>query len=422
MKNITVPGMVRLMVRAPFSSPSDKNDDVDELAFARILSCARHTRGRFTMGMLYQRGDIWWIKYYRNGKYFRESTKTSKKMVAQKILNRREGEIAEGKAPSVEFERVSFDSLAQGIIQDYKINGKKSLVRAERSVRHLGSYFGGMKAVQISTPSINNYILKRLGSGAANASINRELSALKRMLNLGAKQTPPLVNRVPHIPMLKENNIRKGFFEHDGFLALRDALPSYIRGLVTFAYKTGWRDTEISSLTWRQVDMKQGIVCLNVGETKNDDGRTVFLDEELKAIFREQFLNRNLGCQYVFAHDGQRIKDFRVAWNKACRETGLGYGYKTDKKYVEEWKNRLAAGPIMHDFRRTAVRNILRSGVSERVAMMISGHKTRSVFDRYNIVSLHDLKEAARKQESYLNILTAGTARAQYGHIMGTIG
>ena len=81
--------------------------------------------------------------------------------------------------------------------------------------------------------------------------------------------------------------------------------------------------------------MKRGIVCLDVGETKNNDGRTVFLDEELKAVFREQFLCRNLGCQYVFSHDGQQIKDFRGAWNKACRETGLGYGYKASKKYIE---------------------------------------------------------------------------------------
>ena len=85
--------------------------------------------------------------------------------------------------------------------------------------------------------------------------------------------------------MLKENNTRKGFFEHNDFLALRDALPDYLKGFVTFGYKTGWRISEISSLTWAQVDRDQGIVRLEVGETKSDDGRTVYLDDELKEFF-----------------------------------------------------------------------------------------------------------------------------------------
>lgn len=93
----------------------------------------------------------------------------------------------------------------------------------------------------ITSPKIATYIEERMSEGAANATINRKLSALKRALNLGARQTPPKVDRVPYIPMLKENNIRKGFFEHADFVALRNALPSYLKELVTFAYKTGWR-------------------------------------------------------------------------------------------------------------------------------------------------------------------------------------
>ena len=109
------------------------------------------------------------------------------------------------------------------------------------------------------------------------------------MLNLGAKQTPPKVDRVPYIPMFKENNIRKGFFEHGEYLALKTALPDHLRGMATFAYKTGWRASEISSLTWIQVDRDQGIVRLEVGETKNDEGRTVYLDEELNGLFRQKW-------------------------------------------------------------------------------------------------------------------------------------
>jgi integrase len=113
------------------------------------------------------------------------------------------------------------------------------------------------------------------------------------MLNLGAQQTPAKVDRVPYIPMLKENNIRKGFFEHADFLALRDALPSYLKGSVTFAYKVGWRVSEIAGLTWKHVDLVNGIVRLETGETKNDEGRTVYLDDELKEVFNRQWETRN---------------------------------------------------------------------------------------------------------------------------------
>jgi integrase len=203
----------------------------------------------------------------------------------------------------------------------------------------------------------------------------------------------------PYIPLLKENNARKGFFEHGEFLALRDALPYYLKGFVTFGYKVGWRMSEITGLTWKQVDRNQGIVRLEVGETKNDAARTVYLDDELKEIFNHQWEIRKTAKKllpYVFLNrEGtDKIKRFDKTWKNACHEAGIGIR-------------------LFHDFRRTAVRNMVRSGVPERVAMMISGHKTRSVFDRYNIVNDHDLKLAAKQQAAYL--------REQLGHNLGTI-
>jgi integrase len=234
-------------------------------------------------------------------------------------------------------------------------------------------------------------------SFVGNATINRELAALKRIFNLGVRQGK--VGSVPYISMLKESNIRKGYFEHPEFLALRDALPSYLKGLATFGYKVGWRKSEITSLKWNQVDLANGIVRLEVGETKNDEGRTVYLDDELKEVFGRQWENRKHSgklSEYVFPNKNGigKIKDFRKAWKKACIVAGIG---KKD----------------FHDFRRTAARNMVRSGIPERVAMMVSGHKTRSVFERYNIVNDTDLKLAAQKQQTYLE--------SQMGTILGTV-
>ncbi len=199
--------------------------------------------------------------------------------------------------------------------------------------------------------------------------------------------------------MLKENNTRKGFFDLGEFEAVRNALPSYLKGCVTFAYKIGWRKEEISNLTWSQVDRETWIVYLNLGETKNDEARTVYLDEELKEIFKKQWEARKkckvlLPCVFPNWDGMGKIKDFRKAWRKACEGAEIG-------------------NKLFHDFRRTAVRNMARTGVPERVAMMISGHKNRSIFDRYNIVNDTDLKLAAQRQEAYL--------QTQMGTNSGTI-
>jgi len=352
------------------------------------------------MGAIYLRGHTYWLKYYRNGKPYRESAQTVKESEAKRLLKKREGEIATGKIPGVYFDRITFDALAEDFLADYRINGKKSLARAERSVNHLNEAFAGYKVPQITTPRIKAYIEERINENAANATVNRELAALKRMFNLAVRQTPPKIDRVPFIPMLKENNVRQGFFEHGEFLALRESLPDYLKGLVTFAYKTGWRVSEITSLTWAQVDIDNGIVRLESGMTKNNEGRTVYLDDELLTIFKQQWDNRAQRNKkilpYVFVNESgmDRIKDFRGAWEAACNKAEIGHR-------------------LFHYLRRTAVRNMVRAGIPERVAMMVSGHKTRSVFERYNIVNDTDLKLASQKQETYL--------QAQMGTITGTV-
>ena len=188
--------------------------------------------------------------------------------------------------------------------------------------------------------------------------------------------------------MLKESNTRKGFFEYEEYLTLKDTLPSHLRSVAIFAYHTGWRLGEIRGLTWDKVDLKQGIIRLDPGETKNEEARTIYLNDELVKEIKALHSNRRLDCPYVFHLNGQPIGEFRKSWKTACRMAGL-------------------KGRLFHDFRRTAIRNMVRSGITERVAMKISGHKTRSVFDRYNIVSDQDLKEAARKQQEYINSQTS---------------
>jgi integrase len=354
-------------------------------------------KGKKGNGSVFHRGAIWWIKYYRNGKAYRETSGSEKESDAQKLLKRRLGEIAIGRFIGPDAERVTIRELAADYLNDYRVNTRKSLDKAERMVKRydddsneidseLMAFFGDCRAHSLGTDAVKKYVAQRLAAGAANATMNRELAALKRMFNLGLQAEK--IHRKPYIPMLKENNARQGFFEHGEFVAFRNALPDYFKAVVTFAYYTGWRKQEILSLKWNQVDLNARTVRLDVGTTKNDKGRLVILDGELLEAIQGQWERRKVAeipgqpptllCPYVFHRDGKPIKDPRKAWNNARKETGL-------------------AAKTLHDFRRTAVRDMVRAGVNERVAMMISGHQTRSVFDRYNIVSEDDLKEAARK-------------------------
>jgi len=355
------------------------------------------------MGMIYKRKDkkgkeckTYWIKYYRNGKPYRESTRSDKETDAKRLLKKREGEIANGKLPGIYFDKVLFDDLAAELEAEYEINNRKSLNRIKICISNLKSSFEGFRIVDINSTRIKAYMEKRQEAEVTNATINRELAAFKRMLHLGVMNTPPKVDRVPYIPKLKESSPRKGFFEHGDFLKLRDNMPAYLGSFLTFAYRTGWRLSEITNLKWSQVDLNQGIVTLNPGETKNDEGRTLYLDDDLKGLLLDRWSQRKTLLPYVFLNEGGSgpVKRFDKAWRAACTATKIG-------------------PRLFHDFRRTAVRNMVRAGVPERVAMQVSGHKTRSVFDRYNIVSDADLKMAAQKQALYLE--------SQKGTISGTI-
>ena len=171
------------------------------------------------MGCVYRRKSSknWWIKYFRNGKPYFESSNSDIKSVAQRLLKRREGEIAQGRVPGVVFDRITFDELADDFLADYRINEKRSLVKAEHSIEVLTKEFGGMRATGITTALIKCYIARRQEEKASKATINRELAALKRMYKLGLICTPAKVVQVPHIPMLREDNVRTGFFEYEKF-------------------------------------------------------------------------------------------------------------------------------------------------------------------------------------------------------------
>mgnify|MGYP001618755455 CR=1 FL=1 len=288
--------------------------------------------------------------------------------------------------------KATVDGLLESLKLDYRINGK-NYHWAERIVRvNLMPYFGKMRIAKVTTDTVNRYMAARQTDGIANSTLNRELALLKRAFNLGRKCTPPKVTKALYIPHLRENNIRTGFIEDAQYRNLMAALAEHVRPVLAFGYFTGCRRGEILSLEWPQVDLVGRVVRLECDMTKNDEAREIPLVPELYDILAIQRERRDRlfpECPWVFfGETGEQIRDFRDAWESACKAAGL---VDSDGE----------AAVIFHDLRRSGVRNLIRAGVPEAVAMRISGHKTRSIFDRYNIVNNADLKDAARKLAEY---------------------
>ncbi len=344
-----------------------------------------------------------WIQYNYRGVKYRESSNSARHSDAVRLLKRRLEEMGRGQLIGPNPEKVTFEDLATMVLDDYKINGRKSLKRAESAVKHLKDFFGLARALDVTGDRINAYIRSRQDAKAFNATIQYELAILKKSFSL-ALRAGKLTHR-PYIPSLEVRNTRTGFFEDSEFRAVLGHLPDYLKSIIEFAYLTGWRvRSELLPLTWRQVDFERGIVRLEPGSTKNDEGRVFPFSAypALTELLRGQRdrtmefqVERGVVVPWVFHRNGQRIKDFRRAWENACTAAGV-------------------PGRILHDFRRTAVRNLERAGVPRSVAMKLVGHKTEAIYRRYAIVCEADLSEGVKK----LAALSTGNSEGQTGRIV----
>jgi integrase len=201
------------------------------------------------------------------------------------------------------------------------------------------------------------------------------------------KQISP--NRVPKVRQFTENNARQGFVDYEEFSALVKHLPSPVDDVCWFAYLSGWRKGEVLSLTWADVDQTLGVVTLRPEFSKNKEKRELpLVDQDLQAVIARRWQARLVMtkdgpkvCDSLFHRDGQPVKDVRRKWRKACKAIGR-------------------PGLLLHDLRRSAVRNLVNAGTPERVAMRITGHKTREVFDRYMIVDDRDVRAALVRTEA----------------------
>ncbi len=331
----------------------------------------------------------WWMKYYDNGKVVRECTGTEKETEARRVLKDREGKVATGQPVLPRVDRIRYAEAAADLRQHYQSTGCRDLEEAEYRLVHLDTFFAPYRLARIGPAEATAYVLQRQAENASNGTINRELAILVRMLRLAFENGKLL--RIPIIRQLEEAAPRSGFFERQQYEAVRRRLPDDLKVAVTIAHTYGWRiRSEVLSLQLRHVDLAAGTIRLDPGMTKNDDGRVVYLTPELTKLLTAQVARVKALMQKtnsiipdLFPHltgrfRGKPTKDFVRRWRTACTNAGC-------------------PGMLRHDFRRTAVRDMVNRGTPERVAMAVTGHKTRAIFDRYHIVSPADLQEMARR-------------------------
>ena len=340
----------------------------------------------------------WYIQYTdprkpKGKQQVRESSKSEKKTEAVKLLRQRLDDVAKGRPTGPDAEATTLGDLAEMIVNDYKVNGRRSLGRIEECLAHItGSdkaegFFGERyKAAHVTDDRINAYVAYRKDEKAKNATINRELACLRRMFRLGAKARKVVFR--PEITLLVENNVRKGFLQPDQVREVVAYLDPDVAPVVEVASITGWRlASEILTRQWHHVDFKGGWLRLEPGETKENEPRMFPMTRELRSVLERQrerttALEQAEGriIPWVFHRAGSRIRTFRRSWITACRKAGV-------------------PGKIPHDLRRSAVRRLEAAGVPRTTAMKLVGHKTESIYRRYAIVSEAEMKDAAAKLE-----------------------
>jgi integrase len=202
------------------------------------------------------------------------------------------------------------------------------------------------------------------------------------------------------------HNARQGFAEPGDFEAIVGHLPDYLQDFARFAYASGWRKGELKTLEWSAVDRDNTRVVLKREHSKNGDPRVIPLVGELREIIERQRRQweyktpngETALSRYVFHRDGEPIGDFRKAWATACITAGFSMTKirRDGQSMLDAEGNPVLRGSlIFHDLRRSAGRNLDRDGITQSVAMAITGHKTESVYRCYRIVNEDDIRAAA---------------------------
>ncbi len=279
----------------------------------------------------------------------------------------------------------------------------RSRERHVSSSKHLVPFLGDKLLKEITPEVIQKYIAQRRNEKASNGTINRELALLKHCFSIAIKWGWAIENPVKRIEMLREPRGRVRYLKPEERERLFATLPWYIKPIVVFAMHTGMRKAEILNLQWSQVSLQNRSVILE--DTKNNERRSVPLNDTVMAVLREVGKIRRLDVPYVFFNPitGDRWVDVQHAFLRACKAAG-----------IEDFR--------FHDLRHTAASYLVMAGVNLATVKEILGHKTIEMTLRYahlspahTLAAAKELDRAFEVAEQARETLSVGTNWAQSG-------
>ena len=345
-------------------------------------------------GWIRQRGNRWWFGYWdkRTGKKV-EAPGGDTETEAVNALRDRLAQVRTGQFIP-KGDRLTVNDLLDALVVHLAMKGARSTSHGHH-IAVIRQHFGVDRAIDVTGDRLERFQREELAgrdghTGKQPATVNRELGVLRQAYRLAVKQRRLLPQMVPYISMLPERNARQGFFERDEFERVVAHLSPGLADMARFAYATGWRRGEIVGLRWQHVDREAREVRLET--SKNGEGRLLCYGDDLAELIEIRWAAREYEgpnqetvlSPLVFHDKGRPIGDTRKQWMSAFEAAGVPV-------------------KLFHDLRRTAVRNMIRAGVPQSVAMTISGHKTVSMFLRYKITSGDEQRDALQKVRVHLN-------------------
>jgi len=350
-------------------------------------------------GFIYKRGAVFWFGYWKNGRLYRESLKTQDEGEAEKRAKRIRNGLLTGATLPAPQRRATVNDILDDLITHFRVRRPGQVPKSRSHLKSVRLAMGHLRADQLTTADVERYQAERKAADRAPATINRSCELLRQAFRLAAGRTPPKVPHVPSIPLLPVSNARQGFLSRADMEAILEKLTDVdVRDFVEWFWWTGMRPSEIRRLTWDMLNRESWTLHLDPKAAKTGKGRVLAMltpkrePTPLSEIIERRLERRDLKCNLIFhrtskGEAGQPVKDIRKQWAKAVADAGV------------------ASGITPYDLRRSALRNMLRSGVHERVVMSISGHRTRSTFDRYNISSEEDVAAAIEKTAAFVRSL-----------------
>lgn len=333
-------------------------------------------------------GKDYWIDFRVNGKRKREKIGKSKQ-AAENRLRQVETQTAEGRY--IEKDKNVSQTLGS-IIQWYlklpEVKELSSFIRIRESLRNIKRLLG--KETVVKHITLNGILLYRKSRGREEsrkypgkritvATMNREVTSIKTALNRAVTYEKISSNPIKDAPILKENNIRERVLSDQEFEKLLAAAPEHIKPILIVAFYEPMRFEEIILLEWEEVDLKSdpGFIRLAAKRTKGKkEGRLIPLHPRVRETLEK--LPSRFTRSRVFQHKGKSFDTFRKSFKKAKEDAG-----------IEDF--------VFHDFRHCAITNLRRAGNDIPTIMKISGHKTLSMFQRYNLVDESDVAKVSWK-------------------------